>query len=64
MKERMEVCMEYKEEVFKKSANRKAAIVWLVVNVLLTISTIIELSIGLHTPRYIFIFFPKKVVDI
>lgn len=54
----MEVCMEYKEEVFKKSANRKAAIVWLVVNVLLTISTIIELSIGLHTPRYIFIFFP------
>ncbi len=50
--------MEYKEEVFKRSANRKASIVWLVVNVLLTISTIIELAIGLHTPRYIFVFFP------
>ena len=54
----MEFCMEYKEEVFKRSANQKAAIVWLVVNVLLTISTIVELVIGLHTPRYIFIFFP------
>lgn len=50
--------MEYKEEVFKRSANQKAAIVWFVVNILLTISTIVELVIGLHTPRYIFIFFP------
>lgn len=50
--------MEYKEEVFKRSANQKASIVWLIVNVLLTISTIVELVIGLHTPRYIFGFFP------
>ena len=50
--------MEYKEEVFKKSANRKASMVWFIVNVLLTISTIVELAIGLHTPRYIFVFFP------
>ena len=50
--------MEYKEEVFKKSANKKASMVWFIVNVLLTISTIVELAIGLHTPRYIFVFFP------
>ena len=54
----MEFSMEYKEEVFKKSANRKASMVWFIVNVLLTISTIVELAIGLHTPRYIFVFFP------
>lgn len=54
----MEFSMEYKEEVFKKSANKKASMVWFIVNVLLTISTIVELAIGLHTPRYIFVFFP------
>lgn len=49
--------MEYNEELFKKKANKKAAIVWLVVNILLSISTAAEILRGQHTTQYIFIYY-------
>ena len=48
--------MEYNEEVFKKSANRKTMIIWLVVCVVLTAAYSIEILKGLRTMQY-FIFF-------
>lgn len=48
--------MEYNEEVFKKSANRKTMIIWLVVCVVLTAAYSIEILKGLRTIQY-FIFF-------
>lgn len=50
--------MEYNEKIFKSSANRKAITVWLVVNLLITISSIIEIILGMHSKRYIAIIMP------
>lgn len=44
--------MEYKEEVFKKSANRKTMLIWLVVCVILTAAYVIEIIKGLRTVPY------------
>lgn len=49
--------MEYNEEVFKISANRKAMIVWLVLSILLSFSCIGESVQGQHTVQYIIIYF-------
>ncbi len=52
-----ETYMEYNEEVFKKSANRKAMLVWLVVNVLLSALCAGESMRGQHTSGYITVYF-------
>ena len=49
--------MEYNEEVFKKSANRKAMLVWLIVNVLLSALCVGESIQGRHTLGYITAYF-------
>lgn len=49
--------MEYDEKVFKERANRKAAVVWLIVNILLSISTAAEMVRGQHTLQYAFIYY-------
>lgn len=48
--------MEYNEEVFKKSANRKTMIIWLVVNIILTAAYAIEVVKGLRTIPYFTVF--------
>lgn len=48
--------MEYNEEVFKKSANRKTMVIWLVVCLILTAAYAIEVSKGLRTIPYFMLF--------
>ena len=49
--------MEYNEESFKKSANRKAMTVWLILNILLSLSCIGEAAGGQHTAKYLITYF-------
>lgn len=44
--------MEYNEEIFKKSANRKAMIIWLTLNIVLSAAYAIEIIKGLRTTGY------------
>lgn len=44
--------MDYNEEVFKKSANRKAMIIWLTLNIVLSAAYAIEILKGLRTVGY------------
>lgn len=48
--------MEYNEEYFAKSANKKAMIIWLVLGVVLTASYAIEVVKGLRTINYYLLF--------
>lgn len=48
--------MEYNEEVFKKSANRKTMLIWLIVCIILTGAYAIEVSKGLRTIPYFMVF--------
>lgn len=48
--------MEYKEELFKKSANRKAMAVWLILNMILTVFYGYETGRGLRTAGYFITF--------
>lgn len=48
--------MNYDEEEFKRSANKKATIVWLILGILLSASYGAETGQGLHTTRYYIIF--------
>lgn len=48
--------MEYNEEVFKKSANRKTMIIWLVVCIILSAAYVIEIVKGLRTVLYFMVF--------
>ena len=48
--------MENKEEQFKKSANRKALAIWLLLNIILSASYAIEIVKGLRTVDYYIIF--------
>lgn len=44
--------MEYNEEVFKKSANRKTMLIWMIVCVILTAAYVVEIFKGLRTVSY------------
>lgn len=44
--------MEYNEEIFKRSANRKAMIIWLTLNIVLSAAYAIEIIKGLRTTGY------------
>lgn len=44
--------MEYNEEIFKKSANRKALVIWLTLNIVLSAAYAIEIIKGLRTTGY------------
>lgn len=48
--------MEYNEEVFKKSANRKTMLIWLIVCIILTAAYVIEVVKGLRTVPYFLTF--------
>lgn len=48
--------MEYNEQQFKRSSNMKAMIMWLVINIILTIAYLIELAKGGRDLTYIIIF--------
>lgn len=48
--------MEYKEEVFKKSANRKTMLIWLIVCVILTLAYVVEIIKGLRDVPYFVLF--------
>ncbi len=48
--------MEYNEEVFRKSANRKTMLIWLVVCIILTSAYAIEIIKGLRTLPYFIVF--------
>lgn len=48
--------MEYNEEVFKKSANRKIMTIWLVLCIILTAAYSIEILKGLRTVQYFIVF--------
>lgn len=48
--------MNYNEELFKRKANKKANMIWLILNFILTISYGSETSQGLRTPGYFAIF--------
>lgn len=48
--------MEYNELQFKRSSNMKAMLMWLVINIILTISYFIELAKGARTISYIVAF--------
>lgn len=49
--------MDYKEEVFKQKANQKAAIVWFIVNFLLSVSTAAEIINGQHSGFYPYVYY-------
>lgn len=49
--------MEYNEEIFKKSANRKAMTVWLILNALLSALCISEAVQGKHSTVYLITYF-------
>ena len=48
--------MEYNEQQFKKSANMKAMIMWLVINIVLTGAYLLELVKGARDIKYIIVF--------
>lgn len=48
--------MEYNEQVFKKSANRKTMLIWLIVCAILTAAYVVEVSKGLRTIQYFMVF--------
>lgn len=48
--------MEYNEEVFKKSANRKTMLIWMIVCIILTAAYAIEIVKGLRTIQYFMVF--------
>lgn len=48
--------MEYNEQVFKKSANRKTMLIWLVICIILTAAYAIEVVKGLRTITYFMVF--------
>lgn len=48
--------MEYNEEVFKKSSNRKIMTIWLVLCIILTVAYAIEIVKGLRTVLYYIVF--------
>lgn len=48
--------MEYDEEYFAKSANRKAMFIWLIIGVILTVAYILEVVKGSRTPEYLAMF--------
>lgn len=48
--------MEYNEEIFKKSANRKTMLIWMVVCIILTAAYSIEVVKGLRTVPYFVVF--------
>lgn len=49
--------MDYREEVYKKNANKKAAIVWFIVNILLSASTAAEIMAGQHSGFYPYVYY-------
>ena len=49
--------MEYNQEVFKEAANKKAAIAWLVMNIILNLPCLAEIMQGGRTKTYIITFF-------
>lgn len=48
--------MEYNEAVFKKSANRKTMLIWMIVCIILTAAYAIEIVKGLRTIPYLIVF--------
>ena len=48
--------MNSREEQFKKSANQKALVIWMLLNIILTISYAIEIVKGLRTIGYYVVF--------
>ncbi len=48
--------MEYNEEYFAKSANKKAMIIWLILGIVLTAAYVIEVVKGLRTINYYLLF--------
>lgn len=48
--------MEYDEEYFAKSANRKAMLIWLIIGVILTVAYIMEVIKGSRTSAYLAMF--------
>ena len=48
--------MGYDEKVFKRSANKKAMLMWLFTNIILTAAYTIEVIKGSRTPEYYTIF--------
>lgn len=48
--------MEYREEVFKKSANRKTMLIWLIVCMILTAAYVVEVGKGIRTIPYFIVF--------
>ena len=49
--------MEYNKEFFKKSANKKAAISWMIINILLNLSCILEGVTAGHSAIFLIMFF-------
>ena len=48
--------MEYNESYFKKSANKKAIAIWLLIAIILTVAYILEWQKGLRTLNYTIVF--------
>ena len=48
--------MEYNENIFKESANKKAKIIWLVFAILLSANYGSDTQLGIHTPQYFITF--------
>lgn len=48
--------MDYNEEIFKESANKKAMIMWLVIDIVLTLAYILEVVNGKRTVPYLAVF--------
>ena len=47
--------MDYNELVFKKKANKKACVVWMILCILLTASCVFSMLQGLHSWYYIYV---------
>ena len=43
------------ESYFNASSNKKARMIWLIINAIITAMTIFDCVTGIHTPRYIFV---------
>ena len=48
--------MEYDEKYFKKSANRLAEMLWVILNMILTVAYVIEVTKGGRTVPYFIVF--------
>lgn len=48
--------MEYNEDIFKESANRKAKLVWMILNIILTLNYASNTSEGYYTASYLAVF--------